>query len=128
MRETQHDFGLTTQGETVSGGTKHDHDKPVMAYLDMDSLRDEAMVFTFGAKKYAPWNWREGIKVSRLMSACLRHTTAFIDGETLDPESGLSHLSHARCCLAMAHWMIKHRPDMDDRYFPAPTTLGVNHV
>lgn len=142
QRETQHDFGLTTQptqGDAVitstqpvavpatTGGTKHDGGKPPMALLDMESLQAEAAVFGFGATKYAPWNWRKGIPVSRLMSAALRHMTAFINGETLDPESGLPHLAHARCNMAMALWMVKHRPDMDDRY-KDPNLIDVGTV
>ena len=44
-------------------------------------------------------NWRKGFDWSRLYGAALRHLTAHMNGVNLDEESGLSHLSHAACCL-----------------------------
>ena len=87
-----------------------------MVLLDADFLEGVANVLTFGAEKYAPHNWRGGIQQSRLIAAAYRHLGAFNKGEDLDPESGINHLLHASCCLMFAHWMIKNRPDLDDRY------------
>jgi hypothetical protein len=53
-----------------------------------------------GAKKYSPDNWKsvpDGKR--RYYSAALRHLAAWREGEKLDPETGLPHLSHALCCL-----------------------------
>jgi len=84
-----------------SGGTKFDADKIRMELLPVDALRGIASIFTFGAKKYASWNWANGIQYSRLYGAMLRHLTAWYSGEENDPESGKSHLYHAGCCLMM---------------------------
>jgi hypothetical protein len=74
-------------------------------------------VLTFGKKKYAAHNWRKGIQISRLMAACLRHVLAFNSGEDFDPETGLSHLYHASCCLMFASELIEtKREEVDDRY------------
>jgi hypothetical protein len=100
----------------VIEGTKHDQGKARMSLLDSSWLLGVAEVLTFGEKKYAANNWRKGISVSRLMDAAARHQAAFNDGEDLDPESGKGHLYHASCCLMFASWMIKNRPDLDDRY------------
>ena len=99
-------------------GLKFDGHKPAMAYLDPEALEEEAKVFGFGAEKYAPWNWRKGLAVSRLLAAVLRHIFAVLRGEDNDPESGLPHLAHARCGLAMAMWTLKHKPELDDRWRP----------
>jgi hypothetical protein len=57
-------------------------------------------VLTFGAQKYAPDNWQLVPDASeRYADALLRHIFAWLDGETLDPESGRHHLGHAGCCL-----------------------------
>ena len=63
------------------------------------ALAEIAAVLHFGAKKYAPSKWREGMNWSRLIDALLRHVTAFANGESTDPETGLSHLGHAGCCV-----------------------------
>ncbi len=98
------------------GGTKHDGGKPPMSLLDRQWLEGTAKVLAFGAQKYAAHNWRAGIAYSRLSDAALRHLMAFIDGEDIDLESGLSHLYHASCCLMFLSNMSETRPDLDDRY------------
>lgn len=65
------------------------------------ALNEVAKVFAFGANKYGDHNWRGGLNWSRLAGASLRHITAWISGETLDPESGCSHLAHAACNILM---------------------------
>lgn len=61
-----------------------------------------AEAFADGAKKYGPYNWREkSISSSIYYGACLRHITAWWDGEDLAPDSGIHHLHHAMACLAM---------------------------
>lgn len=100
----------------MSGGTKHDQDKPQPEFLSPIWLLSVSRVLSFGARKYAGHNWRKGIQISRLMGAALRHQLAFLGGEDNDPETGLPHLSHASCCLMFASEMMVTRPDMDDRY------------
>lgn len=97
-------------------GVKHDQDKARLDLLSTPWLLGVGKVMGYGAKKYAAHNWRGGIVYSRLVAACLRHITAFNDGEDLDPETGLSHLYHASCCLMFLSEFVEHRPDLDDRY------------
>lgn len=104
----------------MSGGEKHDSGKIQVELLSSTWLLGVASVLTFGAKKYAAHNWRKGIVSSRLLGACLRHVLAYLGGEDLDPESGLSHLLHASCCLQFAYELSQTRPDLDDRYKPEP--------
>lgn len=99
-----------------SPGLKYDAGKPPMELLDRFALEQIAKVLAFGAAKYGRDNWRKGIQLSRLIGASLRHLYAFADGENLDPESGLSHLSHAGCCIMFAIWMHDHHPELDDRW------------
>jgi len=40
------------------------------------------------------------MKWGRPYAALRRHMAAWWSGEDNDPETGLSHLSHAACCLA----------------------------
>ena len=95
--------------------TKHDDEKPRMELLDPYAMEQLALVLTFGAKKYAPWNWTKGLAYGRLIGAALRHLFAFSKGEDLDPESGLSHLAHCMCCLMFLMGMTVRHPELDDR-------------
>ena len=87
----------TTESGVV--GMKFDQDKVRMELLSVPAMMGTARVLTFGAKKYADRNWENGIEYSRVYGALLRHMTAWWDGEDLDPETGLSHLHHASCCI-----------------------------
>lgn len=99
-----------------SRAMKHDQDKPRMDLLDAEALWELAKVLTFGAKKYGADNWRQGLQVSRLTAASMRHLTAIMSGENVDEETGLQHAAHLMCCAMFLIWTIKHRPDLDDRW------------
>ena len=94
-------------------GSKYDSNKERMDLIPWNSVREMAKVLSFGADKYGDHNWREGIKHSRLFSAAMRHLTFYWSGETLDQESGMSHIAHAMTNLAM----LAETPEWDDRYF-----------
>ena len=99
-------------------GKKYDDDyteKPPIALLPISGLFEAAKVMGFGATKYGKYNWAGGIEYTRLTSAAMRHILYFLGGEDLDPETGISHIAHAICCLLMLHEMIVRYPDMDDR-------------
>lgn len=97
-------------------GVKHDQGKPPISLINRRALEEEARVMAYGAKKYAAHNWRKGISSSRLLDAALRHILAYADGENLDLETGLSHLAHARCCLAFQIELEHTHPKLDDRH------------
>jgi len=83
----------------LATGMKADSGKLRMDLLATDALKGTAKVLTFGAQKYADRNWEKGLHYSRVYGALLRHITAWWEGEETDPESGLSHLDHAACCV-----------------------------
>lgn len=102
-----------------TGAVKLDAGKAPMSLLSRTALEEVAQVMAFGAKKYAAHNWRQGFAWSRTLDAASRHLYAFIDGEDKDPESGLSHLAHAMCCLMFTLEFEKTHPELDDRWKPA---------
>ena len=97
-------------------GKKWDGGKVRVDLLSPYALEQIAKVMTFGATKYGDNNWREGIAWSRLIGALLRHTFAFMRGEDSDPETGLSHLAHAGCCIMFLLESLVTHPELDDRY------------
>lgn len=96
-------------------GIKHDDGKAPMGLIPRAAIIAEAQVLAFGASKYSAWNWAKGMAWSRLIDAALRHIYAYADGETNDPESGLNHLAHARCCLGFLLDYVESHPELDDR-------------
>lgn len=63
--------------------------------------RECAHVFEYGKRKYAEWNWARGMKWSVPLACAGRHALAYLEGEELDQESGLTHRGHFLCNLVM---------------------------
>lgn len=97
---------------------KFDQDKLPLHLLSTEAMNQTAAVLKFGAQKYAEHNWRAGFAWSRPLAAAMRHITAFNAGEDKDPESGLSHLAHAACCIMFLLEFEKTHRELDDRYKP----------
>lgn len=99
-----------------TGAVKYDDGKPDLSLLPPEALFAIAEVFTFGAKKYAPDNWRGGFAYRRVFAALLRHLLAWLRGEDKDPETGLAHLAHAGCNLMFLLTFVITKTGTDDRY------------
>lgn len=84
----------------TTAGVKYDNGKPQWSLLPFRALTQVVEVLTYGAKKYAPDNWKKVPDARRrYIDAGFRHLTAYTTGETNDPETGKHHLAHAICCL-----------------------------
>lgn len=102
----------------LSVGAKADGAKVRLDLLPPGAMVEIAKTLTFGAQKYAAWNWSKGLKNSRLFAATLRHLFLWWAGETYDKESGLHHLAHAGFgILVMLENSLMNRIDLDDRPF-----------
>jgi hypothetical protein len=112
------------QVDTVLGDestpVKFDQGKVDWAILPLDAVEEIIKVFQFGEQKYARGNFAngDGLEYTRMLNSLMRHTTSFMRGEDNDPESGLSHMGHAGCCVLMLLHFITHKdqfPNNDDR-------------
>jgi hypothetical protein len=99
----------------MTEGRKDDQEKLPYHLLPPELMEGVAAVLQFGARKYAPRNWELGMSWSRPFSALMRHMWAWWRGETADPETGMSHLWHAGCCLAFLIAYEQRQTGTDDR-------------
>lgn len=82
------------------------------------ALGKVAVHFGFGERKYEAHNWRAGYPWSWSLDALGRHYDAYVDGDTIDPESGSSHMAAvAFHALALLTFEDEH-PELDDRWRP----------
>ena len=96
-------------------GMKGDNGKPQWGLLPWEEVEDIVKVLTLGSLKYSRDNWmRVPDLENRYFDALMRHLIAYRKGEQLDPESQLSHLSHAACCLLFIQWGEKQRKAKDN--------------
>lgn len=76
--------------------------KAPFAALPFAVLAELAVACGEGAEKYGRHNWRSGrVLASTYYAAALRHLVAWIEGEDIDPDSGLSHVVKVMSSLAV---------------------------
>ena len=97
---------------------KNDSGKARFDLLPPAALRGIAHVFTYGAKKYADFNYKngDGLDWDRPYAALMRHMNAWNSGEDNDQESGASHLYHAGCCIMMLIDLVNSGIGKDTRF------------
>lgn len=97
-------------------GLRYNNGKLQWGLVDFTALEDMVKVLEFGANKYAPHNWKKGMSHTQITESLMRHLFAYLDGEDIDQESGISHAGHILCNAMFLAYNIKHHPDKDDRY------------
>ena len=110
---------LRTTGDVNSdekgSGARYDAGKVPYELIPTHLLESTAMVFGYGAKKYAAWNWAKGMPWTKVIGCMKRHLAALERGEDIDPESGLPHIGHLMCnALMLEHYMATYK-EGDDR-------------
>ena len=85
----------------VVNGVKYDSDKLQYSLLPPFALAEVVKCLTFGAKKYAPENWKKVDDAKkRYLDAAMRHIELLRQGEVYDKESDTHHLACAMTNLA----------------------------
>jgi hypothetical protein len=74
--------------------------KPALSVLSMPVLYEMGAGLTEGACKYRRHNFRViGVRASVYFDATMRHLAAWWEGQDIDPDSGLHHVSKALASL-----------------------------
>ncbi len=85
-------------------GIKYDEDKLDWSLMPLKPLESVVRLLMFGAKKYKPNNWMNVLPKERYYNALLRHLFLWFQGEKIDPDSGLSHLTAVICNAIFLWW------------------------
>lgn len=77
-------------------GTK----KVPFSVLPCKVIAEVGLALLEGARKYGRHNYRvAGVRASVYIDALMRHLCSWWEGEDIDPDSGLSHITKAIACL-----------------------------
>jgi hypothetical protein len=112
-------------------GIKYDGGKAPLNLLSNYAMEEVAKVLQYGATKYHPWNWAEGIHYSRVISAARRHIAEWENRKTYDigedcngckkkqlckTHSKRHHLANAICNLMfLLDYELRELNHLDDR-------------
>ncbi len=89
--------------------------KVSFASLPMNVISEVAVGMTEGAMKYGAYNFRETpIKYSTYFDSTLRHLLTWWEGQDMDPDSGLNHITKAITSLIVLRDGMMH-DGKDDR-------------
>lgn len=74
--------------------------KVPLSVVSMPVLAEVGLGMFEGGCKYGPHNYRDaGVRASVYFDATMRHLMAWFEGEDLDPDSSMSHVTKAICSL-----------------------------
>jgi hypothetical protein len=112
---------MAENGE-VAPGYKTDEGKVRLDLVSPHAIWAMGEVLTAGlAAGYPERNWEKGMAWHRMYGAAMRHLQRWWGGEDIDPQSGISHLSHALFSIAaLVHYDIEctgedDRPMLEER-------------
>ena len=75
-------------------------------FITPGDLMECVKVLEFGALKYDPWNWLEGMPHSKIVGSCIRHCYSVYENVTIDAESELLQRGHIICnMLFLAYYV-----------------------
>lgn len=101
--------------KTKTSGDRYNQGKLRWSMLDFEALEDVVRVLEFGASKYERGNWRLGLKHTEIIDSLMRHLHEIMIGNDTDNETGLPHIAHIMCNAMFLSYMMKHKPEFDDR-------------
>lgn len=86
--------------EDKDQSAKADKGKLELSLVNPELVKAVAEVRMYGTEKYGDSeNWRK-VEPKRYVDALYRHLLAYIEGNEVDEESGLSHLAHMACNIS----------------------------
>ena len=86
---------------------RYNEGKLKWSMVHYQSLAPLVRVLMYGEKKYARDNWKKGLNREEILDSMMRHLTALIDGQEIDPESGEHHIGHIMCnCMFYSYFNV----------------------
>lgn len=97
--------------------------KAGIAWVSAPVITEIGVAMSEGARKYGPYNWRDAsVRFSVYYDAMWRHMTQWWEGEDIDTDSGLHHITKLLSCASVLRDAQLHNKVVDDR--PKPTPAG----
>lgn len=78
-------------------GNRFNQGKLQWHLVDFKALEPMVKVLMYGAGKYAPDQWKNGLSLKETRDSMIRHIVALASGERIDSESGETHIGHLLC-------------------------------
>ena len=93
---------------------RYNQGKVEWSLVDFKSLEPMVRVLEYGCRKYARNNWRKGMPATQIIESMLRHTFKLLEGELVDPESGIEHIGHIQCNALFLAYVLREKEEFND--------------
>jgi uncharacterized protein YuzB (UPF0349 family) len=93
---------------------RYNQGKVQWSLVDYKSIEPMVRVLEYGCLKYSKNNWKKGMPVSQIIESMLRHTYKLLEGELVDPESGIEHVGHIQCNAMFLAYVLREKPEYND--------------
>ena len=93
---------------------RYNQGKVEWSLVDYKSLEPMVRVLEYGVQKYARNNWKKGMPATQIIESMLRHTYKLLEGELVDPESGIEHIGHIQCNAMFLSYVLSEKPEYND--------------
>lgn len=99
--------------------------KVPLSTIPFNVIAELGVALLEGAAKYGRHNYRAiGVRASVYYDATMRHLGAWWEGENLDPDSGLSHITKAIASLTVLRDAMMQEKMIDDRPPPSASFMS----
>lgn len=90
--------------------------KPGIGNVPASVLQELGPAMDEGAEKYGRYNWRDtSVQAETYYNSTIRHLMQWWEGEDIDPDSGISHVTKAIAGLFVLRDAMIHEKFIDDR-------------
>ncbi len=93
---------------------RYNQGKVQWSLVDYKSIEPMVRVLEYGCLKYSKNNWKKGMPASQIIESMLRHTYKLLEGELVDPESGIEHVGHIQCNAMFLAYVLREKPEYND--------------
>jgi len=100
-----------TEKKNKEKALRYNQGKLKWSLVHFKSLEPLVKVMEYGMAKYGPRDWMKGMAREVILDCMMRHMTALMDGEEIDPESQLHHIGHIMANAMM--YSYHHGVDVD---------------
>lgn len=103
----------------IKKATRHNDGKPKMSLIleAREAMVGASLALQIGVANHGRGNYLagDGLPQTEVADSLIRHLSAFLSGEDLDPETHLPHVDFILCNAMFLSQLAKTRPASDDR-------------
>lgn len=92
---------------------RHNKGKPKWSLVHYGSMVPMIRALEHGLREYGKDNWKKGLDPTEILESIQRHLASIMDGELVDPSTGVSHMGHIQANAMFYNYFTSNSRDID---------------